>query len=281
MRPTDRLLGHITPEVGVVLLSCAAEVPRVSRDVLLVHGIGCVAEVGVHVVPEVLVAGATTVLVDPACDHDRDAFRARVEAWQQWCGDRVQWFDPDAQPHVWLAARPVDLGARAAARRAMLGRLDGAGDDRTNDERLRAALAELRPEGELPQESSAVQLAASGCTACGVCVKACPHDALVLVGEGSTELRHLPSSCQGEQDCVRLCPVDALTVAGHWPLTRVLDEGPEVLELVSTARCTVCGTRHPAAEGERCATCAYVKDRPFGSAMSVEEVLRLRRPPGG
>lgn len=286
MRAADRLLQRIGPQTTRVVLSCAGDAPRVRRGVLLVHGsLGCLAGLADHVVAELLVAGVESVEIDPACPHDREALTETVARWQRLCGaERVRFWDGD-EGRVLVAARPVELGERAASRRAMLGRGPLASVDEVSGQaRLRRALRELlgdpRPElGEEP--STASRLQASGCTACGVCVQACPHDALELVsvdvdGQQRTGLVHRPSLCEGGAACVTLCPQRALSQDGWWSLARTLDESAEVLETLGTATCERCRGRHPAGEGALCTPCRRVRERPFGQAMSVQEILAMQ-----
>ncbi|QIK72633.1 ferredoxin family protein [Propioniciclava coleopterorum] len=113
--------------------------------------------------------------------------------------------------------------------------------------------------------SSAVALAASGCVACGVCVRACPHDALDLAHEADRSvLTQIPERCSGEQACVRLCPHDALSVAGAFSLFDLARTPTAELAVVATAGCKRCGARHPAAEGELCPPCAFRSRNAFG-----------------
>lgn len=124
-----------------------------------------------------------------------------------------------------------------------------------------APAAATRPE----PGSSAVALAASGCVACGVCVRACPHDALDLAHEAERSvLTQIPERCSGEQACVRLCPHDALSVAGAFSLFDLARTPTVELAVVATAGCKRCGARHPAAEGELCPPCAFRSRNAFG-----------------
>ncbi|TIC88787.1 4Fe-4S dicluster domain-containing protein [Nocardioides sp. GY 10113] len=126
------------------------------------------------------------------------------------------------------------------------------------------------------ESAVAARLVATGCIACGVCVQACPHDALRLTDlEGSSVLRHRPADCRGEQECVRLCPESALADAGGLSLLDLADASGVVLARVETNACTRCGARHPADEGPLCSPCAYRRANPFGS------VVRTGRRSGG
>lgn len=127
-----------------------------------------------------------------------------------------------------------------------------------------------------------LRLMVEGCVACGVCVHACPHDALVLehVGETST-LSHDREACRGELECVALCPVGAMSSDGALSLVEVLDDAHVMLAEVTTAACVRCRARHPAAEGELCQTCSFRGANAFGSSLPPGVAARLaaRRPP--
>jgi NAD-dependent dihydropyrimidine dehydrogenase PreA subunit len=177
-----------------------------------------------------------------------------------------------------LRRRPVlDAGHMPVPRRQVLGLPGRPGRDLPGahldpHERLVAAVRALVPDdasGLDALASPAPQLAAQGCTACGVCVQACPADVLRLRHAGGvTTLLHEPAGCDGCGDCVAMCPQDVLTVAGSWPWADVL-AGPTVaVTTLMTARCERCRTRFPTTSGDRlCPVCRYRRANPFGSAL--------------
>lgn len=119
--------------------------------------------------------------------------------------------------------------------------------------------------GRAEPGSDAVALVASGCVACGVCVRACPHDALELVHDPDRSvLRQVPELCSGERACVQLCPHDALSVSGPLSLFDLARTPAVELAVVATAACRRCGARHPAAEGDLCPPCAFRSRNVFG-----------------
>ena len=156
-------------------------------------------------------------------------------------------------------------------------------------QRLNTALAALLPASpQLPDLlSPAVRLRGKGCTACGVCVRACPTDALRLHHLGGsadaaesaaplmTTLVQNPTRCDGCQLCVQICPEDALTVEGRWGwdtvLTRVASAEPAPVASLSTAQCQRCRTRFPTTgAGHLCPVCTYRRQNPFSSRLPAD-----------
>lgn len=151
--------------------------------------------------------------------------------------------------------------------------------------RLHAALAALLPldvragldAAAVPD--AAVRLGAQGCTACGVCVRACPTDALNLQSFGGTtgstlvtSLLHDPVSCDGCRRCVEMCPADVLTVTGTWGTSAVLSlvERPEPAPVasLSTTECLRCRTRFPTTDAANlCPVCTFRSQNPFSSSL--------------
>lgn len=128
-----------------------------------------------------------------------------------------------------------------------------------------AAASGERPDGQEGPASPALALVAEGCVACGVCVRACPHDALELEhSPGISVLTQVPERCTGERACIELCPHDALAAAGPLALFDVARRPAIELAAVQTAACRRCGARHPAAEGELCPPCAFRSRNAFG-----------------
>lgn len=321
--PTARLLrwlaAHDTPE-RVVLLCADATLPRVGRRTLVVQVDGCVTDVGLGLAAQLLASGVAVVEVAPCPTRPEEA-TATVASWRAVLGDGVahltapRWSRP--------AREVLRLGQVPLPRRVVLGlRIDPVLDlDLDDAARTLAALRLLHRQGRarvvpqtadpgpaasaepaaatpapVPAEATpapgedgpaepfvAADLTVRGCTACGVCVRACPHDALVLnhTGDRST-LTHLREACRSELECVALCPVDAITTTGPLSLAAVLEEPDRVLTTVRTAACTRCGARHPAEEGDLCPPCRFRSSHAFGSAAPpgmVEKLRTLRQRP--
>ncbi|WP_160149038.1 4Fe-4S dicluster domain-containing protein [Arcanobacterium ihumii] len=134
------------------------------------------------------------------------------------------------------------------------------------------ALELLRSQGRigalsgLENKLGGARLGVTACTACGVCVRACPHDALEMVDrEKSSVLLHHVDLCRNENRCVSLCPEQGIWVQGEVTLSDLLEDKTKKLFTVTTARCEKCGARHPENEGSLCKVCQFKELSPFGS----------------
>ncbi|WP_127131780.1 4Fe-4S dicluster domain-containing protein [Georgenia sp. SYP-B2076] len=188
---------------------------------------------------------------------------------------------PTRQPRA--RRRPVlEAAHMPVARRQLLGLGGRAPSDLPAQyldphERLVAAVRALVPAGApgLAQlDGPAARLTAHGCAGCGVCVQACPADALRLRhgGDGGlaiTTLLQAPAACDGCRRCLDLCPSDALASTGAWPWSQTLLDTEAPVATLTTARCERCRTRFPSTTGAPlCAVCDYRRRNPFGSTTA-------------
>ncbi|WP_165372924.1 ATP-binding protein [Pengzhenrongella frigida] len=181
----------------------------------------------------------------------------------------------------------LEAAAMPVSRRRLLGLGGPAGRElpppsaEPHDRLVAAVRALVVPTAALAALASPTpHLVASGCTACGVCVQACPTDALSLRhGAGGENLSistllHRPAVCNGCALCVDLCPVDVLLVADRWPWSRLLSDDEHPVVTVTTALCARCSTSFPVASGEKlCPVCTYRRRNPFGSTLPPGAVL--------
>lgn len=159
------------------------------------------------------------------------------------------------------------------------------------------ALADGAPEAAETEphvpDAPALRLTSEGCTACGVCVQACPEQALALedgAGAAGTEtgpaanesgsgaettLWLQASSCSGCRACIDLCPTDALSAHGHEDWDALLDDRWTALESVTTIRCRRCNGRFPAGDGQLCPPCRFRSAEPFGTTLPDAVLRRL------
>lgn len=242
----------------------------------------CLSDLPLHRLVDLSLAGVRDVAVTPGTCCGPDDLAGVVDGWRATLGDLLTFSVIDAAPaRSWsssLSPTRVPLD-----RRGLLGLRHGEQPWPTHtvdaDDHARL-LASLRSAGvtSLPESPPGVVLLASGCTACGVCVAACPHDALSLAVVGAnTSLNHAADVCRGDQQCVALCPVDALTPAGALPWAAVLDAEPQVLARVRTQVCARCQARFPADSGSAwCEPCRIRRSDPFGSHLPAAAIKGLR-----
>lgn len=170
----------------------------------------------------------------------------------------------------------------------------------TAHRRLVAAVRELADGAPTAAEAApplaggpALQLTSRGCTACGVCVQACPEQALTLevTAEAAsastrpatderepgakTTLWLQPSSCSGCRACIDLCPTTALSAHGQDDWDALLDDRWTALESVTTIRCRRCNGRFPAGDGQLCPPCRFRSAEPFGTTLPDAVLRRL------
>jgi ferredoxin len=166
--------------------------------------------------------------------------------------------------------RLFTLGAAGAT-----GQHDGARDTRS---RARAALRRLGAEGDVDIAAlraipaAAATLDAGRCTACGVCVNACPTGALRLTRTGPAfALVFDASSCTDCGQCTRLCPERTLVRTGRGDWAEVVKGAGRELAHGEARSCSRCGGSFTASAlsagdpTDLCPVCAYRRSSPFGS----------------
>lgn len=273
----------------------------------------CAARVPVFQVLELLVAGASTITVRLDECTDQGASLAHFEPVTSLLGTAgFTRLTIDAEPPTRARKRSIlESQAMPVSRRKLLSLGLARNDqdvcapdsaqstnrhpDLSHSDPLRLTVALQNLLGTDPQTleaisqhtesvSPAIQLVASGCTACNVCVRACPSDALVLTHSATTDtagnpvpiaistLSQRPSSCDGCMICVEICPQDALSAAGSWGWAQALKPGNEgglpqaPITSLTTAQCQRCRTRFPTNTGEPlCQVCSYRRKNPFSS----------------
>lgn len=272
-------------EGNSVTLTCftGARTPLGTKRRPSVEIAGCLQELPLHRLVDLTLAGVKDVAVAPTSCCEGTELDELLTRWREQLGGMVGSTIVDAPPTrnwTWSIAPtrvPVD-------RRGLLGLSRRSTPpwpthDPDSDDHARL-LTSLRAAGvsAVEQPPPGVALAASGCTACGVCVAACPHDALNLVVDGKwTTLQHSMQACQGEQQCVALCPVNALTTPGKLSWDDVLEGLPVALASMEMSVCERCRTRFPAASESRwCETCRIRRSDPFGSHLPEAAIKLLQ-----
>jgi ferredoxin len=293
-------LGAIDPPSTVLLVCGHGVPPRAGVDVAAVRLRGCVNDEGVGLPAQLLAFGVSEVKA-VRCPLDGPATEATVAEWSRVLSG-VGVFEEAQQRRLRPRAGAVfDLASPSLPRRLAFGLLPSRKPpfDLDLDEPGREAAAlwflsehgrarlsepggtapdagadatagEADAAGALAAPSSAsavaVSLVASGCDGCGVCVRACPVQALELRHDGSTSvLSHVAARCRADLSCVRLCPRDALVVAKELTIVDIARQDPVELAVIATAACSRCGARHPSADGPMCRVCQFRSANAFGS----------------
>lgn len=267
----------------LVVLGCDhTRLPAIPGNAIGVHYSGCLADAPLSLPAQLLALGVPEIGV-VSCPTNREALAQNLATWQRTL-DGVRALTEPATHRFSRRRGPVlTMGSQLVSRRLALGLrpTNDAPFDLALDEPGRglAALRILEHQGRAhlesvhpsdPQSSAsrpiAVALRAEGCTACGVCVRACPHHALHLSHEdGVSVLFHRGDACRAEQACVRLCPVSALLVTGGLDLAELTERSMVELARVPTRTCPRCRAQHPAADGELCGPCRFRVANAFGS----------------
>ena len=281
-RATQRWLHRNDVRSLVLVCRGGQSAPLGTKRRPCVEVAGCLQELSLSRLVDLSLAGVQSVAVTPGpCCSTEDALTV-VDRWQETLGALLSLTVIDPEPGrnwSWSLSPtrvPVDRRGLLGLRQATPAwpTHDASTDDH---ERLLTSLraAGVTPAGTPP---SRLTLLASGCTACGVCVAACPHNALALVIDSDeASLVHSLDACHGEQQCVALCPVDALTVSGSPSWAEVIDGAPRVLATVETAVCERCRARFPARSGSQwCEPCRIRRSDPFGSHLPAEAIELLK-----
>ena len=260
------------PGVPANPADAAPQIPDDSRPVVSLELEGCISRTEPWILVDLAVASGGTVLLDtaPCPSPDPDA----LERLGQLTDGRVQVGTTSRKPGAALHLTHPPMSRRGIFRRGtsmpVVEHLSDDAQDRLVDS-LRALGV-----GEVPGKAPALQLLVDGCIACGVCVKACPHDALELgTASNRSTLVHHVDRCQGERVCVAQCPSQAISVIGHHDWQPVLAGRPLPLARLATTTCQKCRSLIP--QGQKlCAACAARAEDPFG--VHLPDHLRDKLP---
>jgi ferredoxin len=110
------------------------------------------------------------------------------------------------------------------------------------------------------------------CTACGVCARACPTQAIQFVIEEdshSYQLNISPQLCTGCEMCSHVCEPEAVSVEHAPTFQQVFGSGQAVLlRGGEIAYCERCKTVYAAKPGiQLCSICEFRRQNPFGSKI--------------
>lgn len=243
---------------------------------------GCLADLPAHRLVDLALAGGCTVLAA------EDACPARVVPTQ---------FEPlpaltdtrvavrtappaPGQPVMLVSEANPPVGRRFLVRPHTEPAVIEHPVDTDDQARLVASLRALGVRGGADEGGTApgVALDVAGCIACGVCVRACPHDALALTHAGGVStLLQRPDRCRAEGACASACPQHAISLGEHHPWATTLSAEPLALARLHTRACPRCGTPVPLDRPDGlCGPCAQRRAEPFG--WDVPEAVRDRLP---
>lgn len=246
----------------------------------------CIAHAPIGLPAQLLACDAPRVEYVP-CPQDPEGASAKVAIWQSLTPNLVLEAPTDKRPR--RHGETIAMGAVPLPRRALLGASSGGAVDPSLDDQDRTvtALRYLQSRGligeipDVPGAGAGIHLSVDGCTACGVCVNSCPHEALSLTrteqADGTTihQLTHQADRCRACQACVRFCPVQAITPGAQLDLSDVLNERSYPLARVATRVCAHCGSVFPAGQGDLCPVCSFREQNPFGSQIPPELARQL------
>ncbi|MFC5369951.1 4Fe-4S dicluster domain-containing protein [Arcanobacterium bovis] len=274
IRPLLRwLFAHDLPKA--VVITCAhSELKRSPRGVQIISWSDCLSTAPIGLPAQLLALGIEHVSVESCALESVDSTE-KIQQWIELTPSLVSQFE-GFDRFLRSGDAVLTCGAIALPRRVLLGLsvaekppYSFVGDD---VDRTVRALELLREQGRL-SASSALNRSLGGhrlgittCTACGVCVRACPHDALEIIDAGtSSTVVHHRGRCRGEERCVSLCPEKGIWIQGDIELRDLLEHEVAELRVVNTTACEKCGARHPVDEGQYCKVCQFKARSPFGS----------------
>lgn len=161
------------------------------------------------------------------------------------------------------------LQAFKQAGRDFLPTLEGASErQRTVD-----AVRQLDPadaDQPVPGDGFASFTVSDACTACTLCARICPTEALEFFGnETEFQLTFSPAACVNCGLCTRFCVPDALEMRGAPTLGALINPNPTVLHHGTLTRCRKCNVPFAGKPGDTlCPVCAFRQKRPFGAVRN-------------
>jgi len=309
-RPLRRWLAADAAPTAVVVV-CRESAPATGRArrtgvrEVLYRLDGCLADLPPSALLEILAGGASSVTAELYDCARRSAGQAVIDAVAPiaaaLCPGRpvTCTLEPIAaaperhhasdRPHrrrtrARRASAVIELDARSmpVSRRRLVTRGDLlAPPDPHPGVRLAAVVRELVGDGSVPADlddiaTGVADLAAAGCGGTGVCVRACPTDALTLTftdlgPDGATSAQQFaltmdPARCIDCGLCTQLCPESAMSRKGTLAWSSLLDGARVPLQVRLVRRCDRCQTPYRGAE-PLCEVCAFRSTHPFGSLL--------------
>jgi ferredoxin len=119
------------------------------------------------------------------------------------------------------------------------------------------------------------------CTACGVCARICPTNALQFgkyAGETAFQLTFQAANCVGCDMCLHVCGPAAMTIDHDPTFARIFSQENVILRAGALIKCKKCDAPTVALPGvELCPVCEFRRTHPFGSMLPPG--LKSIRPP--
>lgn len=241
--------------------------PRVPRRACALHYDACWGEAPLGSLAQILALGVGRIAFVP-CSRDGGLRRLLQLGEEVFPGRLRLWETPH---HGRFAGKWVEVSQLGVSRRSFLGLSTTCALDLNANwqERSAQAFALLGVSEPPPDPPPSWTLQVSTCSVCGVCVAACPHQALSLTPDPKDAnllaLTQDLARCEADGACLKLCPPQALAVQDHPTWAEIHDGATRTLTAVNTKVCPSCHNRFPADTGELCPLCAFRQDHPFGA----------------
>ncbi|NMW47541.1 4Fe-4S binding protein [Mobiluncus curtisii] len=253
-----------------LILACDhSPLPRIPRRVCALHYDACWSEAPLGSLAQILALGVSQIAFVP-CSRSGGLGRLLQLGDVVFPGRLRRWETPHQGR---FAGKWVEVSQLGVSRRSFLGlsntcALDLHANWQERSAQAFALLGVSEPPSDLPP---AWTLQVGKCSVCGVCVAACPHQALSLTPDPKDAdvlaLTQDLARCEADGACLKLCPEHTLTAQGHPTWSQIHTGATQTLTEVKTKICPSCRSRFPATAGELCPLCAFRQDHPFGSLM--------------
>lgn len=243
--------------------------PRVPRRACALHYDACWGEAPLGSLAQILALGVGRIAFVP-CSRDGGLRRLLALGEEVFPGRLRLWETPHQGR---FAGKWVEVSRLGVSRRSILGLSTTCDLDLSANwqERSVQAFALLGVSEPPPDPPPSWILQVSTCSVCGVCVAACPHEALSLTPDSADAdvlvLTQDLARCEADGTCLKLCPEHALSVQGHPSWAEIHDGATRTLTAVKTKVCPSCYNRFPATAGELCPLCTYRRTHPFGAIL--------------
>lgn len=135
----------------------------------------------------------------------------------------------------------------------------------------------LQPDAPVPDNSFIQMQASDDCTACGICARVCPTDALQIHTDADHfDLVFKPANCVNCGLCFTYCDPDALSAGGQPTYAEVISGQERTLIQGPLRYCHKCGAAFKSGNDDKlCPVCAARHENPFGVNLTPAVLKRL------